>query len=254
MNINHESITPLYHQIKEELLEQIESNLLRENEMIPSELELQAIFNVSRPTVRQAVSELIQSGHLYRKRGVGTFVSKPRIERDAQELLGFTEEMKKRGITTSSVDINLSINTPSKSLATKLKVSESDLIITIKRLRLADDEPIGIHTSYIPYTILPKITIHDLKGIQSLYGLFKNRFNINMAYAEEIIEATSASEEEASLLSIDIGYPVLFVRRFVYSEGDDLIEMAEMVYPANRYKYHTRLIRKTQNFIENNWK
>ncbi|HOE70287.1 MAG TPA: UTRA domain-containing protein, partial [Brevefilum sp.] len=80
--------------------------------------------------------------------------------------------------------------------------------------------------------------------IQSLYQLLKNRFSINLSYADEIIEAALANEEEASLLLLDIGKPVLFVRRFVYSDRNDLIEMAEMVYPANRYKYHARLIRK----------
>ncbi|HOE69445.1 MAG TPA: GntR family transcriptional regulator, partial [Brevefilum sp.] len=149
MNIDHESSLPLYHQIKEELLNQIESSILKEDEMIPSELELQAIFKVSRPTVRQAISELIQSGHLYRKRGIGTFVCKPRIERDAQELLGFTEEMQRKGLKTFSIDINLQIGKPSKALASKLLIPEDNLVITIKRLRFVNNEPIGIHTSHI---------------------------------------------------------------------------------------------------------
>lgn len=118
MKIDKQSPIPIYYQIMEQLKAQIKSGELLPDMPLPSEREYAEQFGISRMTVRQALSNLVNEGFLYRLKGRGTFVSKPKMEQALQGLTSFTEDMKSRGMTPGSrlIDYQLIDSTDRKSV------------------------------------------------------------------------------------------------------------------------------------------
>ena len=158
MFIDKQSPIPMYHQIIENLKKQIEDGTLTPDTLIPSEREYAEHFGISRMTVRQALSNLVNEGYLYRQKGKGTFVSRKKIEQPLQGLTSFTEDMSQRGLKASSQLLHFkSIICPVHLLPT-LQLSDNDMVYEIKRIRLANAEPMAIETSYIPESVADGLT------------------------------------------------------------------------------------------------
>jgi GntR family transcriptional regulator len=168
-SIDRQSPVPLYYQLKEILLELIESEEVAPNTPIPTEKELEEQHQVSRTTVRQAIAELVNNGYLYRQQGVGTFVSRPKIGHNAQELLSFTDEMRLRRVKPGTQLLHFNRIVPSKKVARRLGLLAGEEVYEIQRLRFVDSEPVGLHTSYLPVHNVPGLTYRKLEEYQSLY-------------------------------------------------------------------------------------
>jgi GntR family transcriptional regulator len=243
-SIDRQSPVPLYHQLKEILLELIEGGEFAPNTSIPTEKELEEQYRVSRTTVRQAITELVNDGYLYRQQGVGTFVSRPKIGHNAQELLSFSDEMRRRRLKPGTQLLHFNRIVPSKKVARQLGLLAGEEVYEIQRLRFVDSEPVGLHTSYLPVRNVPDLTYRKLEEYQSLYQLLQDEYEINIVEADETLEASLAHEDEAELLRIAKGSPVLLVERVSHSGQSEPIEFVKMVYRADRYKYHSRLRRR----------
>ncbi|PCK19863.1 phosphonate metabolism transcriptional regulator PhnF [Bacillus pumilus] len=234
MFIDKQSPIPMYHQIMENLKKQIEDGTLAPDTLIPSEREYAERFGISRMTVRQALSNLVNEGYLYREKGKGTFVSRKKFEQPLQGLTSFTEDMRQRGLKASSQLIDFKRIACPEHLRPALQLSNSEPVYELKRIRLANDEPMAIETSYIPKIFAGDLTKAHLTG--SLYEYIENNTGLAIAHAKQELEANVASKDEAHLLSISTGAPVLSITRTTYLQNDLPFEFVLSVYRGDRYK------------------
>lgn len=240
--LDKNSKIPLYSQLMDILINEIE-NGMKENEKMLSEREICEKYDVSRTTVRQALLELEREGYIYKKHGKGTFVASKKYNQNLQGFYSFTEEMKKLGKKPSSKVIKFEIFTVNNEIAKKMKLEKEDLVYKFTRLRLADDEPMMIETTYVPYNLFPGITKDDLNR-NALYDIFRDRFNTVVDYAEEIFLPVLTNEEEAERLHIAVGSPSLKISRFAYNSNNQVIEYTISKARGDKFKYNIKLLRK----------
>lgn len=226
---------PLHSQIHQELRRRIASAELPSGAAFPSERELAENYGVSRMTVRQALKNLRQDGLIYYERGVGAFVSKRKLDVHTRNLNGFSEEMRRRGLTPSSKVLSITRKPAAAQTAASLGIAEADEVFYLERLRLADEMPMAFEQAFLPVTICPNLDDYNLEKL-SLYEVLKTRFGIEIDRAEEVLEAACAARDEAKLLQIKANAPLLVVSRVVYTETNRAVEAVKTIYRADRYR------------------
>lgn len=225
---------PLYSQIREAIRARIQSGEMSPGAPIPTELELQRIFNVSRQTVRQAVEALVNEGYLIRSRGRGTFVLQRRIEEPLPKLVSFTQEMRSRGAVPSTRSALASWVEPGLAVREALRVEPGEQVLKVERVRCADGAVIVVLTSYIPRWV-GLTGQEDFAG--SLYDIFQYRLGLKLGKAFQYIEAEQATPALAKALEVPRRSPVLVLRRTLFAEDGRPIEYVEGFYRADRYRY-----------------
>lgn len=236
------AFVPKYYQLFTILRNKIEDGELPPLQSIPSERELEEIYSVSRTTIRQAIALLTNQGFVFREHGRGTFVTPPKLQNSLHELTSFTQDMHARGLVPGQKVLELSYIEPSQKVRHQLELgTEVDRVLFLKRLRYADNKPIGIHSAYLPLNPAQPITIEEINRSGSLYSLLQNKFNLNPSKAYETIEATIADPEEAQLLEVKEGSPLLLFERTVWSQTRQAMEFVRVVYRADRYQYFVHL-------------
>lgn len=232
--VRHGGAAPLYSQIREAIRTKIQSGELSPGAPIPTELELQRIFNVSRQTVRQAVEALVTEGYLVRSRGKGTFVLQRRLEEPLPKLVSFTQEMRSRGAEPSTRSASASWVEPGRAVREALQVEAGERVLKIERVRCADGAPIVVLISYLPRWV-------GLTGQEeftgSLYELLQYRLGFKFAKAFQYIEAERSTPALARALEVSPRSPVLVLRRTLFAEDGRPIEYVEGFYRADRYRY-----------------
>lgn len=198
--LDRQSAVPLYYQIQQFLLEQIHSGVFRPGEAISSEQEISARLRVSRMTVRQALKSLCDQGVLYSQRGKGTFVSEVKLEKNFRNVLSFTEEMSNGGSRPGSNVLSFSITPADINTAEALRINTNDQVVSLRRLRLADEIPMAIEWSHIPAHFCPDL-LETFDPRTSLYARLADGYGIHIAVTEEVAEAAVANAEEARLLN-----------------------------------------------------
>lgn len=233
--INRRSPIPIYYQIEEYIKNLIENKDLKPGDMIPSEREFTDLFKVSRMTVRQAVMELVNEGILIRLKGKGTFVSEKKIEQPLQGLKGFTEEMEKLGFKPSSKLLDFQVREAPEHVADLLQLGEKEQVYEIKRIRLADEMPMAIETTFIPCGLVKNLTVNIIS--RSLYSYIEKECRLEIDSASQSLEAALASPEEARLLHVAENVPVLLMERCTYLKSGKPLEFVKAVYRGDRYKF-----------------
>ncbi len=240
--IYRNSPLPRYYQLKEIMRERVQSDEWKPGDLIPSERELSEKYGISRMTARQAITDLVNEGLFYREQGKGTFVSQRKITQQLMRLTGFTEDIKARGQKPGTKVLSAQMFPADETTAEKLRIDPGTLVFRLHRLRLADDEPLAIELSQTSFKDCERLLEEDLEQ-NSLYRLLETKYGIPLLEADQELEAGLASNEEAHLLKISVGRPVLFTRRTTYSERNQPIEYAKAVYCGNKYVFHTHLKR-----------
>ena len=240
--IYRNSPLPRYYQLKEILRERVQSEEWKPGDLIPSERELSEKYGISRMTARQALTDLVNEGLFYREQGKGTFVSQRKITQQLIRLTGFTEDIKARGQKPGTKVLSAEMLPADETTAEKLRIDPGTLIFRLKRLRLADDKPLAIELSQISFKGCERLLEEDLEQ-NSLYRLLETQYGIPLMEADQELEAGLAGKEEAQLLKIQSGRPVLFTRRITYTERNQPIEYAKAVYCGNKYIFYTHLKR-----------
>jgi len=242
-SLNKNIPIPLYYQLKTILLEYIKEHQGME-EPIPTEVEISEYFGISRPTVRQAINELVVEGYLYRIKAKGTFISKPKITQDfLQTLDSFNNEMRKKGLVPSTKILQKEIVKSDEKIAQVLKLETGADVIRLTRLRSADNEPIVFSITYIPYNVCPSLMDHDLEN-ESLYEVIEKETGKLVSNAVRSLECVTASEFEAKLLNIDKGAPVQYFESIVSLEDGTLVEYSLAKYRSDRSKFTFELRRQ----------
>lgn len=224
---------PLYIQLKLWILNQIKSGKFKAGEKIPSENYLSKLHGISRPTVRQALSELVHEGFLVKKRGLGTYVSIPQIIEDATVFRTFGEEMDMLGFMHSAKIVAKKQYSSSRELAEILSINPGDKVFEIIRLRLANEKPLAIRTSIIPSEIYPNLLEEDL---QTLYPLFAKK-GIYPFRSKQTFQAVPALKEEATLLNVPVGEPLMLWEGIVFSQNNKPIEKVKVYYLGSQFRF-----------------
>jgi GntR family transcriptional regulator len=227
---------PLYHQLKAYIRNQIALGAWKRGDRIPSESEIGAQFNISRTTVRQAIGELENDGLLARKHGVGTFVARPHIEKRVTKLSGFTQDMQARNLEPSSSELQKQVVPAPAEVAKGLGLPENEPVVFIKRLRLADGEPMGIDAVYFPYQKYAGLLSENLTT-NSLYELLAEKYNTHPTRSELQLRAVACSAEDARHLSIARGSPVLQFIRTTFDQNHDPFEQVLSILRGDRYVF-----------------
>nr|WP_201760851.1 GntR family transcriptional regulator [Nonomuraea sp. K271] len=237
-HIDPDSPVPKYFQLREILLDLIDSDELSIGAAIPSERELCQRFGLSRMTVRQAVDHLVSEGRLHRVPGKGTFVARPKIEL-ALQLTSFTDDMRARGMIPGSRDLDRRIVRASAHLAKELGIQPGEEVHFIERLRTADGEPLSIERAHIPVKLAPGLADLDLSD-KSLYELLEGRYGLVMDAGELTIDGGIADPSDADLLKLPRGGAVLLLQRRSFA-GGVCAELGVSTYRADRYQLRTVL-------------
>jgi GntR family transcriptional regulator len=242
-SIDRNSPLPYYFQLKELLVEEVESGRWQPKQQVPSESELCEHFGVSRTVVRQAINNLVQDGLLYRQKGKGTFVAKPKImESLAQNLSGFYEDMVDRGLKPVTKVLEQTKVEANRKVAEYLGLSLGDPVIKIDRLRFINDEPLVLVTTYLPYEICPSLLEEDLNH-QSLYALLEEKYGLKIVHGRRTLEAMAADEYEARLLKVKVGAPLMLLNSVSYLGDGRPIEYFNALHRGDRSKFAVTLIR-----------
>jgi GntR family transcriptional regulator len=231
---------PLYYQIQRMLMERIRSGELGEGDSLASEEELSRVYRVSRMTARQALHGLKTSGYAFSQKGRGTFVTRPKLEKNIMHLRGFTEDMKQRGMEPSSQLLEQTVVAATARLAEQLKIEAEEIVMHLRRLRLADGIPMALEESHIPLKQFPGLEQFDFSK-ESLYYILRENFGVRVAWADEVIEALPATREESDLLTIPKKASVLSISRIIMTTEEIPIEVACSRYRGDRYRASIRV-------------
>ena len=240
--LNRKIPIPLYYQLKEILLEEIKKS--EPGEAFPTELELCTQFDISRPTVRQAINELAVEGYLNRMKGKGTFIAGPKIKQDFLIVLkSFTEEMYEKGLTPRTKVLGLEKMACDEKIADALQIPLGAEVAKLTRLRMADETPIVLVVTYLPLDTLPGILSRDFEN-DSLYRILNEEYGCTIDRATRTLEARIASEE-AKLLEMKAGDPIQFIQTIAYLNSGVPIEYSLAEYRGDKSEFTFEL--KKQN-------
>ena len=233
---------PLYSQLMDLIIEQINIANYKADDQLPSERELSETYKISRSTVRQAIQELEKEEYIYRIQGKGTFISPERFKQNLLDFYSFTEEMKKIGKIPKSKVLNFQVVNCDEKIGERLGLNSGERLYKFTRLRIADNEPMMVETSYIPFELFPKITKEQLEE-EALYDIFNNHYKINITSAKEIFKSVSTREKEALILEYDHIMPSMMIERTTYS-NDTIIEYTKSIARGDRFEYSIILNKK----------
>lgn len=239
MSREHEA-KPLYRIVADSILNQIKTGQLAANEKIPSESALCKIHGVGRNTVRHAIQELVNANVLETIHGVGTFVVGSRVDKTTEDLLGFTHEMENHGQQVSSRVIDAKIIAADTFLARKLQLQLGAEVVFLYRVRLLNGEPTAIERAYLPHNLCPGILKHDFSSV-SLYEILSTVYDRVPDHAEQVIEASLATQEVARLLGLTQPAVVLVFHRETRLANDQVIEYVESELRGDRFRFYTNL-------------
>jgi GntR family transcriptional regulator len=215
------------------------SQSLAPHDALPSERELMAMYGVSRMTVRAAIARLVDEGRVYNVHGSGTYVGSIDLFAKTPKLTSFTEDMTSRGYVPSSRVLALSRMEADQDVAMRLGIPVATECTYLRRLRLADNNPMAIEDVYLPRAVLD---IEHLHLDQSLYAQLA-RSGHEVYRAEQEIQAITLNKEDSRLLAVPVGSAALRVERVSSSRRGQLIEFARTIYRADRYNFHIAVTR-----------
>jgi len=229
---------PTYKRIQNVIRRRIETGQLKPGDVVDSERELAKLHKVSLMTARHALVDLAREGVVERRRGAGTFVAPPRIQ--FNKLMSYTEQMSSRGLTAQSKIVSSGVLDDEPDIAARLSLSATSHLTMIERVRKAGDEPFALESCYLPAQEFPGLIAASLER-GSLFSTLENRYGVELAYADEEIDATAADPKTAELLAVPRGSPLLRMRQLIYTNRGQAIIYVLGLYRSGR---HTLLIRR----------
>ena len=238
MPSRHPNGMPAYKKIQATIVKRIEGGQLKPGDAVDSERELAKIHQVSLMTARHALTALEREGLVHRRRGAGTFVAPPKIH--FNKLTSFTEQMVSRSLTACSKVLSFSVVDNEQEVAARLALSTHARLLKVERLRLAADEPYAVETCYLPADQFAGLT-RNLVARGSLFSILEGSYGIQIAYADEEMDATVAAPATANLLKVARDAPLLRIRQVIYSTKGKATLYVLGLYRSDR---HTLLVRR----------
>lgn len=238
--IDRTSPIPLYYQLKQILLQKIEAAEWSPGDLLPTELDFQNTYSLSRTTVRQTLSELVNEGRLVRQRGRGTFVAQPKFAHDPAGRQALSDYIKAQGMQPGWQLLDAGWVTAPADIAQALIVPAGTKLYRLRRLRLANNEPIGYHIAHIPPTIAEHLNQTAFQSGGSLHYM-EHIAQMHHSQAQRTIEAILARKETATLLNCPAGSPLLRITRLITTTTNQPIEHLQASYRGDRFTYQITL-------------
>lgn len=238
LSLDRGSRVPLYFQLAQQLEDAIRDGRLRPGDRIDTETDLAERLGLGRPTVRQAVQELVSKGLLVRRRGVGTQVVAAQFSRPL-ELTSLFDDLAAADHRPSTRVLALRETPAEAQVSAALSIPRGSTVTYIERLRLQRDEPLAIMRNWIPLGLLD--LDEDRLSSTGLYELLR-RSGVNLRIADQRIGARAATRPEGLLLSVKTGAPLLTMERTAFDDGGHAVEYAEHCYRADAYSFDTTLV------------
>lgn len=224
-----------YQQLKAGMITAITDGTYKPHDRLPSQRELIDQYGLSHMSVRRAINELISEGVIYARPGKGLYVAEPKQEAELDPLYGFTEDMALRGMKASSRLLEAGIVSASTMLAHTLRVRIGSPLVYVRRLRLADGEPMAIQASHLPSALCPNLLEHDLEN-ESLFAILRQEYGLRLTESETAAEADLADKEHGELLNLTLPAPLLVTEQITYLDSGEPIEFVRSSYRGDRYR------------------
>ncbi|GGY53845.1 GntR family transcriptional regulator [Pseudoduganella albidiflava] len=235
------TFSPLYQQIKALITQSLQSGEWKPGEMIPSEVELANRYKVSQGTVRKAIDELAADNLVMRRQGKGTFVSTHHEARAHIRFLRLRPDEGQPHYPESRFLEVKRLRAPA-DVARLLDMKSGDATVYIKRLQSFDGVPTIVEELWLPGLLFKGLTAERLSEYKGpMYGLFESEFGTRMIRAEEKVRAVLASAEDAALLHVADGTPLLSAERVSFTYGDKPVELRRGLYLTSRHHYQNDL-------------
>ncbi len=229
---------PAYKQIQKAILARIHAGDLRPGDIVESERELARRHKVSLMTARHSLADLAREGILQRRHGSGTFVAPPKIH--FNKLMSYTEQMASRGLATHSRIVFSGTVDDEPEIAARLALPPASRLIKIERVRQAEDEPFALETCYLSEAEFGGLARTPLERA-SLFTTLERDYGVEIAYADEEIDATPADARTAGLLAVPRSTPLLRIRQVIFSTKGKAVVYVLGLYLSGR---HTLMIRR----------
>jgi GntR family transcriptional regulator len=230
---------PLWYQVEQAIRAIVKSGEWATGDQIPAEDRLCAMFGVSRITLRHALRNLEEHGLLRREHGRGTFVRSTTLVAGTRELTSFTQEMGHLGVVVGSRLLDCSLTTANAATAAALEIEEGEPVVRIRRLRLGNEQPIGIQTATLSGARVPGFLDSGLlQG--SLYEALEKRYGIVPVEAREVYRVAATGAEDADLLDLTAGSPAFVVERITTDERGPF-ELTHSIMRGDRYEIRATL-------------
>jgi GntR family transcriptional regulator len=241
--IQRSSIIPLYYQLLEILIDQIETGLIKPGEPIPSENELSRLYGVSKNTVLQAIKTLQQKRLVYRVRGKGTYVMDPKISQNITTLLSFSSEIVGMNGALKNKAMEAKQMPALPAIARHLGIQASEPIYHIQILREVKGSAMALQTSFLPCDLCPGLIDVPFDD-GSLFKTLQQRYGIRIASVKETFQAVKADNYEAKLLEVSPGDPLILLERFSYETSGRIIELVRTLLRGDRCKFNIELTKE----------
>ncbi|MCI5801473.1 MAG: GntR family transcriptional regulator [Oscillospiraceae bacterium] len=235
MTLDSSNPLPLYKQLKNVILSNIEQGIYKKGEKIPTEQELSAMYHVSRMTVRTALEELTKENLLVRKQRKGTFVNAEKYQRQISRSTSFTEMCREIGCIPGAKVIKSVLEPANAEDVEELGVEDGERILHIERIRYADAVPISIEDSRFPEKYFGLLE-EDLNNT-SLYEILKEKYGASLGKSPTIIELIFASYEMARYLGIPDEYPLLCISSVTVNVGGEKICRSRQYIVGDKFKF-----------------
>lgn len=231
---------PLYYQVSHRLEQAIRNGTIPSGARLENEISIAQRLQVSRPTIRRAIQELVDKGLVVRRRGIGTQVVQGQVTREV-ELTSLYEDMQGSHHEPATKVLELDIRPADAAVAEALSLPEGTDIVHIRRLRLGDGVPVAVLENHLPITF-GDLTIEQLET-HGLYQLMRGR-GVAIRVAKQRIGARRAHDDESELLDIAQGGPVLTMDRIAFDSSGTAIEHGHHCYRPEIYSFETTLVAK----------
>lgn len=218
--------------VRGQLLELVDQ--LPAGRRLPPERDLCGSLGVARETLRAAIDELVAEGRLHKRRGIGTFAPRQKLQQRLR-LTSFTEDMRQRGFEPGSRTLAWERVSAGARHGNRLEISPDDPVLTVERLRLADGSPMAIETVTLPAALVPGLDGDDLAD-RSLYELFAQRYDVVVAGGVQTISPTVTDAHESGILGVPLHAPAFLFERTTRDQHGRVIEFVHSVYRGDRYQ------------------
>ncbi len=239
------SFSPLYQQIKSLLVQGLQAGEWQPGQAIPSEMDLAARFRVSQGTVRKAIDEMAAENVLVRRQGKGTFVATHAEQSTQYRFLRLQPDDGQAAPLSRRLLECKRMRAPAE-VSRLLQLKAGDTAVQVRRLLLTADRPhprpVVLDDLWLPGTLFKGLSAERLEGWRGpMYRLFEAEFSVHMVRAEEKIRAVAAGDEEAQLLAVPAGAPLLSVERLSFTYGDRPVELRRGLYHTVEHHYRNEL-------------
>lgn len=235
--INKYSAIPIYSQLKQIILKKIETGEFPENSKIPSEQEFCEMYDISRPTVRQAIAELTNSGVLYKEKGKGTFVAKSRTNVDVREYSGFTDSIldsqEPGNKNILSINIVDGRDIPNHCGLFGSAFNQNQEFYAITYITMKENDVLSLNVSYLPASFFPNIE-EDIKNKKPSYDILRGKYPLIPVKSKSVLEVIYTDQEDARYLKVQPGQPLIRIDNILYSKSGQAVEYIVSKYRADK--------------------